>query len=60
MIKIDKNGEKFQKVYLTYYNFLIAQGLWQAHYQTLTKIFQKEFMELNVNTDIMIINVKPM
>ena len=33
---------------------MIAQGLWQAHYQILSIIFLKEFIELNVNTDMMI------
>ena len=47
-------GKKVQKLYLTYYNLLIAQDLWQAHYQTLSIIFLKEFIELNVNSDRMI------
>ena len=55
MIKMEK---KLQKTYCTYYNLLIAQGLWQAHYQILSIIFLKEFIELNVNTDMMIKNVK--
>ena len=46
--------EKLQKIYLTYYNLLIAQDLWQAHHQTLSIIFLKEFIELNVNSDMMI------
>ena len=54
MIKIEK---KLQKIYLTYYNLLIAQDLWQAHYQILSIIFLKVFIELNVNTDMMIENV---
>ena len=54
MIKMEK---KLQKTYCTYYNLLIAQGLWQAHYQILSIIFLKEFIELNVNTD-MIKNMK--
>ena len=49
---------KLQKTYLTYYNLLIAQDLWQAHYQILSIIFLKEFIELNVNTDMMIKYVK--
>ena len=49
--------KKLQKTYCTYYNLLIAQGLWQAHYQILSIIFLKEFIELNVNTD-MIKNMK--
>ena len=49
---------KLQKVYLTCYNLLIAQDLWQAHYQILSIIFLKEFMKLNENTGTMIKNVK--
>ena len=55
LIKMEK---KLQKIYLTYYNLLIAQGLWQAHYQISLIIFLKEFIELNVNTNMMIKNVK--
>ena len=29
--------KKIQKIYLTYYDLLIAQGLWQVHYQILNK-----------------------
>ena len=50
--------KKLQKIYLAYYNLLIAQGLWRAHYQILSKVFLKEFVKLNVNTDTMINNVK--
>ena len=46
-----------KKINLTHYNLLIAQDLWQAHYQTLSIIFLKEFVELNVNSG-MIKNVK--
>ena len=52
--RIDKNGEeitKLQKIYLTFYNFLIAQDIWQAHYQILSIILLKQFINLNVNTD---------
>ena len=49
---------KLQKVYLTCYNLLIAQDLWQAHYQILSIIFLKELMKLNENTGTMIKNVK--
>ena len=55
LIKMER---KLQKIYPTYYNLLIAQDLWQAHYQTLSIIFLKEFIKLNVNTDTMIKNVK--
>ena len=51
--------KKLQKLYLTYYNLLIAQDLWQAHYQILSLIFLKKLVKLNVNTDTMIKNVKP-
>ena len=49
--------KKLQKIYLTYYSLLIAQNLLQTHYQILSTIFLKEFIELNVNSD-MIKNVK--
>ena len=39
---------KFQNIYITFYSILIAQDLWQAHYQVLSIIFLKEFIELNV------------
>ena len=42
-----KNEEMLQKQYLTKYNLLIAQGLWQAHYQILLIILLKEFIKLN-------------
>ena len=50
--------KKLQKIYLTYYNLLIVQNLWQAHYQILSIILLKEFVKLNVKTDTMIANVK--
>ena len=49
---------KLQEMYLTYYNLLISQDLWQACYQFLPVISLKEIIELNVNSDIMIKNVK--
>ena len=50
--------KKSQKIYLTYYNLLTAQGLWQADYQILSITFLKEFIKLNVNMDTMIKNMK--
>ena len=47
-----------QKIYLTYHNLLIAQDLWQAHYQILLIMFLKEFIEPNGNTGTMIKNAK--
>ena len=49
--------KQLQEPYLTYYNLLIAQGLWQAHYQILSIFFRKEFIELNVDSDMMILNL---
>ena len=46
---IDKIEQKLQKIYLTCYNLLIVQDLWQAYYQIFLIIFLKEFLELNVN-----------
>ena len=48
--------KKLQKN-LAYYILLLKQDLWQAHYQ-IYQIFLKEFIELNVNTDMMIKKVK--
>ena len=50
--------KKVKKIYLTYYNLLIAQDLWQTHYQILSIIILKEFIKLNINTDTIIKNVK--
>ena len=47
-----------RKIYLTYYYLLIARNLWQVRYQILSIIFLKELIELNVNLDTMIKNVK--
>ena len=49
--------KKLQKIYLTYYSLLIAQDLWHLHYHILSIIFLKEYIELNVNLDMMIKNV---
>ena len=59
MIKLIKMEKKIQKIYRTYYNLLIVQDLWQAHYKILSIIFLKNFVELRVNTNMMIENVKP-
>ena len=37
---------------------MIAKDLLQAHYQILSIIFLKKFIELNGNTDMMITNVR--
>ena len=50
--------KKLQKLYLTYYNLLIAQDFWQVRYQILSINVLKEFIELNVNLDTMIKDVK--
>ena len=42
LIKMEK---KLQKVYLKYHYLWIAQDLWQAHYQILSIIFLREFIE---------------
>ena len=46
--------KKLQKIYPAYYNLLIAQDLWQAHYQVMSIIFLKEFIRLNINMDTFI------
>ena len=53
--KVDKNGEKITKnisYILLYYTLLIAQDLWQAHYQIFSIIFLKEFIKSNVNKNM--------
>ena len=50
--------KKSQKLYLTYYNLLIAQDLWQTYYQILSITFLREFIELNVNMGMMRKNVR--
>ena len=50
--------KKLQKIYLTYYNLLTMQDLWQAQDQILSLIFLKEFIKLNGITDMTIKNVK--
>ena len=52
--------KKLQKIYLSHYNLLRAQDLLQVHYQILSIIFLNEFLELNINSDTMIKNVKHM
>ena len=49
--------KKLQKIYLTYYSLLIAQDLWHVRYHILSIFFLKEYIELNVNLDMMIKNV---
>ena len=50
--------KKLQNIYLTYYNLLIAQDIWQFQYQILSLIVPKEFIKLNGNMDAKIQNVK--
>ena len=52
--RIDKNGKKSQKIYLTHYSLLIAQNLSQADYEILSVNFVEEFIKLNINTGTMI------
>ena len=47
-----------QNIYLTYYNLLIVQDLWQGHYKILPIISLKEFIKSNVNMDLLMKNVK--
>ena len=49
--------KKLQNKYYTFYNLLMAQDLWQAHYQNLSIILQMELINLNVNMNEK--NVKP-
>ena len=53
-----KKEKKLQNIYHTYCNLLMAQHLWQPHHQILSVIFLMEFIELNLNLDMMIKSVK--
>ena len=50
--------KKFKNIHITIYSLFIAKDCWSAHYQILLIIFLKEFIELNVNMDMTIKNVK--
>ena len=50
--------KKIQKLHLTDYNSLTAQDLWQAHYQILSIILQKEPIKLNAKIAIVLLNTK--
>ena len=50
--------KKSQKPYLTNYNFLIAQDLWQYCYQILLIFLLKKFIKLNANVSMIIKNAK--
>ena len=59
--EIDKNGKEITKnvsyiLHITY--LLIAQDLWQAHYEILSIIFLMGFIKLNVNVPTIIKNGK--
>ena len=43
---------------LTYCSLLIVQDLWAVNDQTLSIIYEKEFITVNVSSDIMIKNEK--
>ena len=49
--------KKLQKLYLTNYNLLTVEDLWQTHYQILLIILLKKFIKLHVNMDMIIKNV---
>ena len=43
--------KKLQNKYYTFYDLLMAQDLWQFHYQNFSIILQTELINLNVNMD---------
>ena len=53
-MRIDKSGEEITKNISYVLQFIDSTKL----YQTLSIIFLNEFIELNLNTDMMIIHVK--
>ena len=58
--------KKLKKIYLTYYNLLIAHDLWQPHYQilsiilsiinTVTKMKNVKLVELNISIGTVFLN----
>ena len=48
--------KKLPKIYLIYYNSVVAL----AHYQISSISFLKEFIDLNISSDMMIKNIKHM
>ena len=56
--RIGKKGEKLQKLYPTNFSLIITQDLWQACYQILLIILLKEFIDIIVDTNMVINNVK--
>ena len=50
--------KKLQKNAPYIYSLLIGQDLWIVNYQILSIMFLKEFIELKVNLDAMIKNMK--
>ena len=58
--RIDKNAKEKYKNHEPFtikdYHLLIAEDLWQAHYELLLIILLKEFIELNWNIDMAVKN----
>ena len=52
--KVIKKEKKSPTLYLTDYDLLIPYDLWQAHYQILLTVSQKEFIKSNVNSNLLI------
>ena len=50
--------KKSLTLYLTDYNLLIAQDLWQTYYQVSLIILLKEFIKLNLKINIIKNNAK--
>ena len=50
--------KNLQQIYPADCNLLIGQYLWQTHYLLLLINFLKKFIKINVNTDLIIKNVK--
>ena len=50
--------KKLTKPYPTGYNLLMAENLWEAHYQPFLITLLKEFIKLNANTNMIIKNLK--
>ena len=57
--RVGKNGEEITNTISYRLQFIDSVRFVIAHYQILLIILLKEFIKLNVNTDMMVKNVKP-
>ena len=55
--KVDQDGNEDITAFLTKYDSLKVQDLWQVHYQIFSTVLQKEFIKLNAKIVIVFLNM---